>query len=882
MSATWTVSPGWLLQSALGGGLLLLVAWAVMKRHGQPARRHFLGLLGVTAALVAAVLCLGPRWLVLPVELPLHPGPALVVPVLAEAAAGGDVLALEAVVHDDEAWADGFQAVAVAEPAGFSFSAVLAALPPWLAAGWAVGATLLLGRWLLGYFLLARLLRAGRPAPPRVAELFAALAGATRPLPRLLVSARVRVPLSCGLLRPTVVLPPDLCDADEGVLRWVFAHELTHLERRDALTGLLFGLAQAVYFYLPWFWWLRRQVRLCQEFLADAAAARAAGSPEDYAQFLLSLTKKPAVPLGATGVTGNNSDLYRRVSMLLQSPNSVEKRCGWLWSLAASAGLLALAVCVSGVGLRAEAADDKKETAPNIADVKLEVVGVEDSNLAEVVVFVTDATGKVIKVVPVNQDDGTGDKEKRKEGKKGEPFKIVIPDVEDIIKKLPAGLSEEQLKQLREQMKRANEDVRKANEEVRKAMEQVQKQMPEFRKFKPDHEAFKKAMEDFKAALEKDLTSDKRKEDLHKALEAYRKALEVELPKANVIRAEALQALQGLTRVAGQPGRLAVLTTAGQGRLGIRVDQPSDALREQLDLPKGQGLVITDVTADSAAAKAGFKANDVLLEFAGKKVPNDADVLADIVKGLKANEPVDALVLRKGKKETIKGVTVGEAGQRRSLRLQYVPDVQVQPKIEIQPWIVTPARSKIEVQAVPGGKSVTTTIHRTNDDFTATHKEGDVSISVAGKVEGGKAKASSIEVKEGDKTTKYDSVDKVPEQHRDRVKKLLESLDGGGAKIEFKPTRIRTTPVTPATPAVPAKPAPPAPPKKPAGRDILQDTPDQNLPFRWQYALPRGLTTWADYPFERFVAPFSTTTEKDASSTSPTLYRLVDDPARNK
>src|SRR5207247_770115 len=105
---------------------------------------------------------------------------------------------------------------------------------------------------------------------------------------------------------------------------------------------------------LPWFWWLRRQVRLCQEYVADAAAAGQEPAV-DYAEFLLSLTGAPAVPVAATGVSGSTSDLFRRVRMLLQKPVQVQKRCPRRWSLTAAGALFALAIVVAGVGLRAEA-----------------------------------------------------------------------------------------------------------------------------------------------------------------------------------------------------------------------------------------------------------------------------------------------------------------------------------------------------------------------------------------------------------------------------------------------------------------------------------------------------------------------------------------------
>ena len=72
----------------------------------------------------------------------------------------------------------------------------------------------------------------------------------------------------------------------------------------------------------------------CQEYIADRAAARE-GEAADYAQFLLGLTRAPAVPTGATGVTGNSSDLFRRITMLLKPHDPLEKRSSWPWTLAA-------------------------------------------------------------------------------------------------------------------------------------------------------------------------------------------------------------------------------------------------------------------------------------------------------------------------------------------------------------------------------------------------------------------------------------------------------------------------------------------------------------------------------------------------------------------
>jgi hypothetical protein len=59
---------GWWLHTAVGGGLLLLVASVLMLLTRQPARRQRLGECGALAALLVALLCLAPAWLLVPVE----------------------------------------------------------------------------------------------------------------------------------------------------------------------------------------------------------------------------------------------------------------------------------------------------------------------------------------------------------------------------------------------------------------------------------------------------------------------------------------------------------------------------------------------------------------------------------------------------------------------------------------------------------------------------------------------------------------------------------------------------------------------------------------------------------------------------------------------
>jgi beta-lactamase regulating signal transducer with metallopeptidase domain len=382
MNGTGSPFAVWLLHSAAGGGLLLLLAWPLTRLCRQPAWRQRLGESALLAALLLCALNLGPSWITLPVlgtessSLPIPAAPTRS-PELPSALAAEPEHADPSLFDNASATfvtpaadtgvgpisADVMQPITRPESQERDLSSGIASRLAtfvrsrwltWTVLAYAVVSVCLLGRWLLGHLVLWRLLRASQPAPEAMNQVFQTMTGRQRRRPRLLVSRRLSVPLSCGLLRPCVIVPASLCDPNAvRTLRWVFAHELTHTGRGDAWSCLLFGLGQALYFCFPWFWWLRRQVRLCQEYIADAAAAEQAADPEDYAQFLVSLTGAPVIPLGALGVFENSSDLLRRVTMLVQSPIRVEQRCPGWWSLLTAGSLLGLALLVSGISLRA-------------------------------------------------------------------------------------------------------------------------------------------------------------------------------------------------------------------------------------------------------------------------------------------------------------------------------------------------------------------------------------------------------------------------------------------------------------------------------------------------------------------------------------------------
>jgi hypothetical protein len=214
------------------------------------------------------------------------------------------------------------------------------------------GAGLGLAWLMLGYAGLALVTRRSSEPSSDATALYRGLP-CRGPRPRLRVSARLRRPVLVGLFRQTILVPAEL-DLPETVeqLRLSLLHELAHAERMDSWFGLASSLSQATWFFIPPLWWIRSQMRLDQEFIADRVAADALGPRPSYASSLVDIAC-PAAPQrasrasGALSPQGGGSALFLRVLMLVQCPFAVESRVPRWWGWSSSALMLAGALGAS-------------------------------------------------------------------------------------------------------------------------------------------------------------------------------------------------------------------------------------------------------------------------------------------------------------------------------------------------------------------------------------------------------------------------------------------------------------------------------------------------------------------------------------------------------
>jgi serine protease Do len=101
-----------------------------------------------------------------------------------------------------------------------------------------------------------------------------------------------------------------------------------------------------------------------------------------------------------------------------------------------------------------------------------------------------------------------------------------------------------------------------------------------------------------------------------------------------------------------------------RGWLGVRIQTVSQDIADSLGLGQSRGALVSSVSPDGPAAKAGIQAGDVIVSFDGKEVP-DMHRLPLMVAETDVDKTVEVGIFRKGQNVTVK-VKVGELSAKES------------------------------------------------------------------------------------------------------------------------------------------------------------------------------------------------------------------------
>jgi beta-lactamase regulating signal transducer with metallopeptidase domain len=190
---------------------------------------------------------------------------------------------------------------------------------------WAVGALALAGCLGITHLRLWRTVTPRRPLiDARVLNLLEdckQLMGLRVPV-TLVETPAVGSPSLFGFVRPRLLLPAGLTrDFTEEELRYVFLHELSHIKRRDILTGWLMTALQILHWFNPLVWLAFHRMRVDRELACDALALSYAREEENrsYGRTIIKLLESFGGSAWAPSLAGtveNKSQMKERISMI--------------------------------------------------------------------------------------------------------------------------------------------------------------------------------------------------------------------------------------------------------------------------------------------------------------------------------------------------------------------------------------------------------------------------------------------------------------------------------------------------------------------------------------------------------------------------------------
>jgi beta-lactamase regulating signal transducer with metallopeptidase domain len=234
----------------------------------------------------------------------------------------------------------------------------------WLGAAGCAIAYILIGAW-----RAFRLLYTAVKAPAWSQQELERIVSQKNRAPRLKTSERIATAVALLAWRPHILLAArSVSEENKAAVRAALAHEWAHIRHGDLWLLALERLLLPVFCLHPLFWLLRRQIRVDQELLADAAAA--GDAPVEYAEALMSWAKMdnaaaPGFGIAALSLWEHPSSLTRRVEMLLHPKPSASVSPLWRWMTPIA--LLAAVLGLSLITLRPAAVAQDDAPADDVA-----------------------------------------------------------------------------------------------------------------------------------------------------------------------------------------------------------------------------------------------------------------------------------------------------------------------------------------------------------------------------------------------------------------------------------------------------------------------------------------------------------------------------------
>ncbi len=188
---------------------------------------------------------------------------------------------------------------------------------------WAVGAIISWGWMIVSQLRFTRSLRLAIPVTGEMAELFEACCRRSGLIkfPKLLTTDRVSGPSVYGIRRPAVLLPESvLTEMTQDQLRFVFLHEIAHVQRRDTLIEAIASIVRAMHWFNPVVYLVMNRFRTERELACDELVLRQTTNSSDrtaYGHTVLFVASRAVSSASyALPMASRNTSIKRRIHMI--------------------------------------------------------------------------------------------------------------------------------------------------------------------------------------------------------------------------------------------------------------------------------------------------------------------------------------------------------------------------------------------------------------------------------------------------------------------------------------------------------------------------------------------------------------------------------------
>ncbi|MBQ7590410.1 MAG: M48 family metalloprotease [Verrucomicrobia bacterium] len=378
---------------------------------------------------------------------------------------------------------------------------------------WAQAQTLILVCWLTGsaFVLISSLTRVFRfnqqisrysiPAPEDIQRLARELAPRlkVKKLPRILITPARLSPLvwwTGGSVR--ILLPQILLDKMEPArLKWVLAHELAHISRRDHWIRWLEWLTAIVFWWNPLVYLGRDRLRANEEICCDdKVLSTLSVTPRQYASTLLDalehLAGTEVQPPAMASAMNNGGYMEQRLKEIIMGRKPIISRCQKIAFGAGAAVILPLACLWTQSETPVETIQTAR-TEPEIipllveepSEPKLEIIPVDYVEVKD--------TDLILKQLQSALSQQTSSKRSMEETcrrmlelQMGSADPTLLPYQEELRKQLENHLNDpaaqEQLKQYQEQFRNKQEQLRNQQERLKKQQQEQLRKQEELKK----------------------------------------------------------------------------------------------------------------------------------------------------------------------------------------------------------------------------------------------------------------------------------------------------------------------------------------------------------------------------------------------------------------